>query len=87
MCDFLQVDVLSKTGQVQLGLDIIPLLTNKFKRSLNVWIWQLKLQMLCNVDVNVILSTFQDALKNFDKVIICNLKYIISLGLEPDSNF
>lgn len=61
------VDVLSKTGQVQLGLDVIPLLTNKFRRSLNVWIWQLKLQMLCNVDVDVILSTFQDALKNFDK--------------------
>lgn len=87
MCDVLQVDVLSKTGQVRLGLDIIPLLTNKFKRSLNVWMWHLKLQMLCNVNADVILSTFQDALKYFDKVTICILKNIISLGLESDSNF
>lgn len=57
-----------KTGQVSWGLEVVPLLTHRFRHSTALWIRQLELQILCEVDAKIILACLKEALKYLGKV-------------------
>lgn len=60
-------EMIVKTGQVSLGLDVIPLLTAKFQDSVPLWYQQIKFHILTDVSSDNIVSCLHNSLKHTRK--------------------
>ena len=57
-----------KTGQSQFALDVSPLLVQKFRHSVPLWVHRLRLLVVCGEDAETILSQLKDATKILNQV-------------------